>query len=264
MHKLMILLLSCFSALTMHGQATDKVPDVVMLGDSNTQIGGDDCSKEIGWPVWFKRTFAASSCASYARSGATWTNTPSTKRNEEEYSEILGDDNVIYNQVCRLLTAFKKGRQPQPDIIIIGAGTNDAWFNSSRPKAYAVSVSEAFASNQQEFMSGTVDMKQSLAESIRYSVLLLKSNFPNAMIVLTTPPETIKASAEKIRMTGDIIESCGKKLGCNVIRLDKCGVIKSRSERRKFVFTSDGTHTSKRGAKAHGEIIAKAIAQLFM
>ena len=55
--------------------------DVAILGDSNTWIGGDDCDKEKGWNKWFKDFFRPASCKSYARSGATWTNTEVTKAN---------------------------------------------------------------------------------------------------------------------------------------------------------------------------------------
>ena len=81
---------------------------VVLLGDSNTWIGGDDCDKERGWNTWFKQLFQPASCKSYARSGATWTNTKVTKRNPKENIGNLGNDNVIYNQVVRLIDAASK------------------------------------------------------------------------------------------------------------------------------------------------------------
>ena len=50
-----------------------SVMHVVILGDSNTFIGGDQCDKPQGWNKWFKELANPLSCRSYARSGATWT-----------------------------------------------------------------------------------------------------------------------------------------------------------------------------------------------
>ena len=114
---------------------------VVILGDSNTWLGGDDCNKPQGWNKWFCDAFQPASCRSYARSGATWTNTPQTRRNTQENIGILGNDNVIYNQICRLEEAIFNGSQPTPQLILILAGTNDAWFLKSRPLPPTVSAS---------------------------------------------------------------------------------------------------------------------------
>ena len=66
---------------------------VAILGDSNTWLGGDQCDQPRGWNKWFKDYFAPASCRSYARSGATWTNTARTKRNPDEVKEVLsGED----------------------------------------------------------------------------------------------------------------------------------------------------------------------------
>ena len=94
---------------------------VVILGDSNTWIGGDDCDKPKGWNKWFVDEFRPLSCKSYARSGATWTNTSTTRENVVEDIAVLGNDNVIYNQIARLKRACDEGRQQTPDLIIIAA-----------------------------------------------------------------------------------------------------------------------------------------------
>jgi GDSL-like Lipase/Acylhydrolase. len=136
---------------------------VVMLGDSNTFIGGDDCSKPQGWNKWFKDLMNPISCRSYARSGATWTETPNTVYDINEYTEVLSDNNVIYNQVSRLLAdVFDTKTQPVPDLILIMAGTNDLWFADKRPEPFP--------------------------KYIRQNCEMLKHAFPHARIVLITPP----------------------------------------------------------------------------
>ena len=127
------LIVSLMVALTTVAQ---KPLHVVMLGDSNTWIGGDDCDKPLGWNKWFKDALQPTTCKSYARSGATWTNTPQTHRDTKENIEILGNNNVIYNQICRLQEAVEGGDQAIPQLILIMAGTNDAWFQKQRPKAF--------------------------------------------------------------------------------------------------------------------------------
>ena len=86
--------------------------DVVLLGDSNTWLGGDSCDNRRGWSWWFCSCYHPATCVSYARSGATWTNTPSTVRDITGYSETISDNNVIYNQIYRLVDAVRTGVQP--------------------------------------------------------------------------------------------------------------------------------------------------------
>lgn len=228
--------------------AQDSV-HVVILGDSNTWIGGDDCDKPQGWNKWFKDSFATTSCKSYARSGATWTNTPQTRRNTKENIGILGNDNVIYNQVCRLQQAVMNSLQPQPQIILIMAGTNDAWFTKARPKVFSMTGEEAFITD--DIMNRPVWNVVTLAESVRYNCEILKAAFPKAHIILLTPMPSTAAGVENITKAGDIIEDCGKRLGLNVIRMDQ-----------NPVDTTDGTHTSEAGAQQVGTFVAKQLATL--
>ena len=89
MRQLLILILTLMTT-TMVAQ---EQCHVVILGDSNTWIGGDYCDKPRGWNKWFKDAFQPTSIRSYARSGATWTNTPTTQMNTQETTDILGNDN---------------------------------------------------------------------------------------------------------------------------------------------------------------------------
>ena len=142
--------------------------NIVLLGDSNTWIGGDECDKPQGWNKWFKdlcdkpqgwnkwfKDLANPlSCHSYARSGATWTHTPLTDYDTEEDTDVLSDNNVVYNQINRLKEAYRQQKQVKPDLIIVMAGTNDLWFADKRP--------------------------DSLSTWIRYDARLLKEAFPES------------------------------------------------------------------------------------
>lgn len=246
--------------MAMEGRA--QTLNVVLLGDSNTSIGGDSCQEERGWTPWFKEAIGATTCRSYARSGATWTNTASTRLNIEENIGVIGNDNVVYNQIRRLVRAFEKGEQVEPDLIIIGAGTNDAWFADQRPGAFSLSPEEAFADLSGFITTRDVATVLSLAESVRYGCEMLMEAFPGAQIVLLTPHQTTMAPAARLRQTGDIIEECGHRMSLAVIRQDHLSGIYPARENACRTLTSDGTHTRPEGARRAGRLIARQIMSL--
>lgn len=237
--------------------------NVVILGDSNTSIGGDGCDNPKGWNKWFKDRFAPGTCRSYARSGATWTNTRATVYNIEENTGKLGNDNVIYNQINRLKDACNKGEQPAPNLILIAAGTNDAWFSTARPNAFSKTPEQVFGEGNGRFITGTpVSEVLSLAGSVRYGCEMLMESFPDAQIILLTPLQSVAAGAAGIRKVGDIIEECGRYMSVNVIRQDYgCGIYSVR-EKMSMKYTYDGTHTSEEGARRNGYYIANRVEAL--
>jgi len=233
---------------------------VAILGDSNSWIGGDDCTKPQGWNKWFVDYFKPASCRSYARSGATWTNTPNTRRNIQQNIQTLGDDNVIYNQVVRLDDAVGRGRQQSPQLIIIMAGTNDAWFLDKRPHALEKTAKQVFA-NSESPVSKQPSAMLTLAESIRYNCELLKRCFPQAKIVLIAPLQSVQA-ARHLNAVNQTIEDCARQMKIGVIRLDRLSGITSASENKTKRYTTDGTHTSVEGAKRCGRCIVSALGEI--
>lgn len=242
------------------GQQLHPSIHVVLLGDSNTWLGGDDCSQDKGWNTWFNRRFQPASCRSYARSGATWTNTNNTMYDVVEDIGVIGDNNVIYNQVNRLIVATKQGRQPLPDLLVIAAGTNDAWFENRRPHAFQTTAADRLCDDSLLLLPPSQVL--TLQQSIRYSCLQLHRAFPDACIVLLTPLQSTAVSDEKIRLAGDLIERCAHELGIDVIRQDVVCCIKSRQERKKKKYTYDGTHTSVSGARLIGYLLADSISKI--
>ncbi len=236
--------------------------NVVMLGDSNTWLGGDDCTGPRGWNTWFAREVKPLSCHSYARSGATWTNTPQTKRNTTENIAVLGDDNVVYNQICRLTEAVNAGTQPTPHIIIIMAGTNDAWFHDKRPQAFEEGCTFSAAHGTTVRADSTVTNPNevlTLAGAVRYGCRMLKQEFPDAEVVLVTPMQSVAVADSLITVASDIIEAAGKEMGTAVLRLDRNGCVVSAIERQEKRFTYDGTHTNEAGAQCIARLIAGII-----
>lgn len=253
-----IITLLLFLATSLH--ANDSI-HVAILGDSNTWLGGDQCDQPRGWNTWFREAFRPASCRSYARSGATWTNTVRTKSNPEENTAVLSDDNVAYNQIVRLKEACKSGTQPSPHIILIALGTNDAWFTKHRPGLFDISPQQAFASD-----STTIHRHPStvlsLAESVRYGCEMLADALPDAQIILLTPMQSTSIPYDNIRLTGDIIEECANRMSIPVIRLDKESAVSSLREKHEKRFTTDGTHTSEKGARRNGRFVANKVRSL--
>ena len=233
--------------------------NIVILGDSNTSIGGDDCSKSVGWNKWFRDMLSPASCHSYARSGATWTNTSRTTYNITEHTSEVTENNVIYNQINRLKAAVDSGRQVSPDLVIVMAGANDAWFNDKRPNAYSLTGVQAFTRNQGPITRRKISTVLTLAESVRYGCEMLQRTFPAAKVVLLTPLQNTHTSSYRTKMTGDIIETCGKRLGIDVIRLDQGVCIDREQELEHKRYTFDGVHTNEIGAKCVATHVVKRL-----
>lgn len=234
--------------------------DIVVLGDSNTWLGGDNCDKPKGWTKWFDEKVRPSSCRSYARSGATWTNTVNTKRNVEENIGVLGDDNVIYNQINRLALDIDSGRIATPDIIIISAGTNDVWFKNKRPMVFDKRT--LTADDVSLLAEAPPCAVLTLVESVAQNCALLHKICPKARIMLLTPMQTTQASEADIAAAGDIIDSYAKASGLEVLRLDRLSSVKRSSEQQHHTYTTDGTHTNVAGAKSNGRLVAEAVLRL--
>lgn len=222
---------------------------VAVLGDSMTWIGGEAFEKPIGWthytselPVMIK---------SFARSGATWTNTTATKGEIKVYSETIDPENVIYNQVLRLF-----GSDFNPDIVIIFAGTNDAWFEAQRPGMFNESERPdhalGLADNPSDFTT--------LEGSIRLAGALLNQHLSSARVCLVTPPHSGKIPEENITRVSDIIETTGRELGYTILRGDReFGFHHNEESAKPYRNTYDGVHSNEDGARRIADCIKRNI-----
>lgn len=227
---------------------------VALLGDSMTWIGGDSCQNEKGWSHWMKASGFADSIEVYARSGATWTNTLHTRRDTSFYSEILHDDNVIYNQAWRLTQRVKSGATPLPDLAVIFAGANDAWFAERRPGIFTVSDSVAPYSAGSQPSEATT-----LQKSVALVCDLLRQELQGCEIVLVTPLEMSKASPEVTATVSDIIADAGLSRGVRALRADSNIAIRHKQEALKPTYTYDGVHTNATGAKMVADYIISSL-----
>lgn len=235
--------------------------NVAILGDSNTWIGGDDCSNPRGWNYWLAQKDSTLDCHSYARSGATWTNTANTEAPSKEYSEVITDNNVIYNQVARLIVdTTVNNTEPFPDVVIVMAGTNDAWFQERRPGIFSLSAKEAVEYEYEDTADLLRPYKQtSLAGSVRLALDLMKRGLKDSRLVVLTPIQTTATSLQRQQQVSDIIEEVAKGMDIECLRLDTLVPIHADEERVKNHYTTDGTHTSEKGARLLADIIYQSI-----
>lgn len=236
--------------------------DVVIMGDSITWLGKDDCTGEKGWSTWWKKAINPASCRSYARSGATWSNTPATKANTVENIGHVGDDNTIYNQIVRMEEAIANGEQPVPGLIMIAAGTNDLWFPQYRPEAMAVSADSAWMVDEQTAIDAGPTAATSMTQAVRLALARLNRSCPDARVIILTPLQATSISAADMARGSEMLEKAARLGGALVIRQDNEMPVDSASEREKPVLTYDGIHTSAAGAKANGQAIAKRVSEL--
>lgn len=233
-------------------EAADK-PRIALLGDSMTWIGGDSCQNETGWSHYLKESSLASTIDVYARSGATWTNTKSTRHNPGHYSELLHDDNVLYNQAIRLIERADTS-DATPDLIILFAGANDAWFKAKRPGLFdKATVSHNNPTCRQPNQATSLD------GSIHLVCDMLQDRFPNATLLFVSPVQMSKIDAASIHRIADIIETTAKLRGWTTLRADNETCISHEQEAKSPRFTYDGVHTNPTGAKILGEYITQYI-----
>lgn len=230
-----ILLLIMLSATSFSAFSAGET--IAFLGDSNTWLGGDGCDVERGWTHWFRMSYSPGVCRSFARSGATWSHSATTKLNPSEYSEVITDDNVILNQLIRLEQSVDKGEFPVPDIVVIAAGTNDAWFPDRRPGALQSELSQT-----------------SVKGAVHNVCSRLQKKYPESRVLLITPMRSPKISAEAVVNVAEQIESAAESFTSvlGVMRMDDEGYIDIAAENRRPSLLKDGVHTSTAGARRNG------------
>lgn len=260
--QLAIFLCLLAGCLLVYAQVSDKskkARHIAVLGDSITWLGGDDCTKPRGWTKWFAEEYRPARIRSYARSGATMTNTTATREDTELDTGVLHDSNVLHNQVLRLIRDAQDTTQA-PDLIIIAVGANDAWFEDKRPGLFNCSPDSAFAT---PLTTHDPAEATTLTRAARLNISMLQQALPKARIVLLTPFESASIPPDRITRVGDMLTAVARKMNVDVVRLDSLSPVRAASERRKRTYTYDGTHTSERGARANARVILQALDSIY-
>ena len=232
---------------------------IAVLGDSMTWIGGDSCENPTGWTHTLRQSRLFDDIDIFARSGATWTNTTSTIADTSFYSEVLHDNNVIYNQVLRLIEKYDEEGVSDPDCIMIFAGANDAWFSDRRPGIFNC-VDTVMTVTDPMIISP--DMVTSLCGSVKLVCDILRHRFPESSQILVTPLQMSKVSADITLKVSDIIDRAGRSRGCVVLRADQETAVRHDDEVNHYKYTYDGVHTNPQGAAHLGCYILNNIKRL--
>lgn len=260
MKTLLILAISLLIGVVASNDLSDK--NVVILGDSITYLGKDDCTGAKGWTTYWKEITRPKSVRSYARSGASWCNTPQTKPNTVEHIGVLGPDNNIFNQIERLEEAIAKGEQPKPDLIMIAAGTNDLWYTSYFPNAFDVSPEDAMSAPDQKVIEQGPTAATSISTAMKLAFARFARICPDAQIIILTPLQATKIKTPILERGSKVIEECARLAGAKVIRQDREMPVDSAAERRSLNLTYDGVHPNEAGARANGQALATRTLEL--
>ena len=229
---------------------------LVVFGDSITHL---NLSAPLrGWLTYFLQRITFSSCVNYARSGATWTNTSNTVYDITENVVTLSADNVIYNQMNRLISDISNGASV-PDYIIIAAGTNDGLFPSDRPDAGTDDVTTVMDTATRYIGNVNINTCTTIAKAMRYVAEMIWQNCPDTQVIVTTPLQSSSSDLSNTRREtiSNIIIKSARRLGWDDIDQIESGISRTR-EKLGVYMTTDGVHPSAKGAEALGRwMVAK-------
>lgn len=248
-------------------QAVDEAMDatqpfigkrIAILGDSITWLSMSS-NPDRGWVTYFRELLKFAEIRNYARSGATWSHTASTQYNITEDTTSISNDNVIYNQLNRLINDVDNNGVTAPDFIFILAGTNDAWYPSSRPDAVADTPASVMSDESVWLNVKSIGSLTSIPKAMRYVAEMIWNKFPDAQVVVTTPLQSTAFTTDRRESIADCIKGSAEYLSWAVIEQDKVCDISRIREHQGYYMTYDGTHTSEAGAKMVGEILASQL-----
>ena len=240
---------------------------IAILGDSLTWLsliktGDSTPNANMGWVTHFSKVIKFAELRNYARSGATWSHTASTQYDITENTGSISDDNVIYNQVNRLINDVDNNGVTAPDFIFILAGTNDAWYPSSRPDAVADTPASVMSDESVWLNVKAIGSLTSIPKAMRYVAEMIWDKFPDAQVVVTTPLQSTAFTTDRREAIAESIKGSAEYLSWAVIEQDKVCDISRIREHQGYYMTYDGTHTSEAGAKMVGEILASQLIAL--
>jgi lysophospholipase L1-like esterase len=240
-----------------YGNEKEIFSNIALLGDSLTWQGIDN--PKIGWFNYLSSKFADfAKLLIYARSGATWSNTPQTVYNITENTGSLSANNVIFNQMNRLIKDYQDGIISEPSAIIIFAGTNDGLFPSARPDALRDTADDVFADISTDYRTGhNINTCLSIAMAYRYVFEMIIEHFPDAQVVIMSPMQSTGFTKERGDAIGTILRDCAGHTSSIFINMaNEAGVSRIVETRKGNYLTRDGIHLIQKGAEMVGDFLA--------
>lgn len=189
-----------------------------------------------------------------ALSGATLTNFSDTIM---DGNVVMGHQNTVPNQVQKLLNNHLS--YGIPDIIVIGAGTNDAYSDN-------LSFDETqYTNNNNVYKDIDLIDLTSFSGSIRWCYEKLNGLYPDAKIMFATPIQSATSSREyaKQKAKADcIIANCERLSTPYIDAFTKSGIYsKYETEGSAGKYLKDGLHPNKSGADILAKCYANEIAK---
>lgn len=246
------------AAIEMGGSAATANKTLAVLGDSITwfQISSEPLR---GWLTYFKEQILFKGVRNYALSGATWTNTANTQDSDLTTMNSSSDNNVIYNQVRRLIADVNNGSDT-PDYIMILAGINDAYERGQNALYDDFSASDwgSVGGTTRYIGSRAITTCTSIYKAMRYVAEMIWEEFPFAQVIVTTPLRSKLHTSER-KTVSELIKKSAYEFGWTCIDQDEVNVsiLKETlvtSEGR--MLASDGLHPTVEGAKIIGRWLA--------
>lgn len=178
----------------------------IFLGDSKVQTGNPDVGN-FGWgvrenfPIYLLPKLKASNFRNYARSGAS-------------FKEYLGQ--LEWQKISRQVTQAidDKATLGEPNIIIIGCGTNDGITELGN---YTTAMSKTI---------NNLDMSLT-AEAMRSAFYRLQEAFPNSVIIYGTPTQRADVEPETWQSLYDLVVKMAGRYGAHIANVrDNSGIVK--------------------------------------
>lgn len=183
---------------------------------------------------------------------------------ETSNPEQNSHENIITNQVNKLIAGIEGGTYGMPDVVLIHSGINDRQDSDTGPDGDTSmygNTTETFVTNR------TIDYTTlnygdsklcTLVGGIRMAVELLRKNYPATRIILTTPIYTGGPSNWKVQKINKIIKECAAWLSVPVIDLTyESQIYQSGS------FWTDSLHPNEVGSILMADCIGHGLQRYF-
>jgi lysophospholipase L1-like esterase len=212
------------------GVTTTIPKKIVFMGDSIT-------ANTDGWTKNLLQKIKFSSFLNLAVSGAAWRHTAGTTYDITGAGG--GVNNVIYNQVNKLIDRVTNLVTQKPDIVCILCGVNDGDVNMGN-------ISTAFTQNYPITGNAPGTILDTIT-AIRYNCELLLSTYPDLQIILTTPIQRGITDNAALFTISQGIKEAGERLSVTVI--DCCSEVGIYGEREAIspYYLSDTLHPNAKG-----------------
>jgi len=226
-----------------------SVSSSVILIPKKIVFMGDSITADPSW--WTANLLQKVSFLNFlnlARSGATWSHESGTVYDITSTGGSTTSENVIWNQVNKLIDKVTNSLTPTPDVVCILAGTND----------YARTIGSASSAFSDNYpitgnAAGTI---LDVSTAVRYCCELILTNYPSCQIILVTPLQRGQEDNSVIFNIGQAIKDCGEYLAAQVIDAGKESGIYGKKETNLDIFLYDNLHPNAAGNEKIGAFMA--------